>query len=179
MLSQIIIRAPHWVWGLLLGLLALGMSQMFTRTVSLRRITLLPLAMVALSLYGTVSALGSAPQVLLSWLAACSLAAWFVLQRPLPAGTRFDAATRRFTLPGSAVPLMLIMAIFMTKYGVGVQLVMAPELAHDGTFTLIFGALYGAFSGVFAARGARLWRLALQHERTALAGVSSAASFNC
>lgn len=176
MLSQIIIHTPHWVWGLLLALLALGMSQVFTRTVTLRRTTLLPLAMVALSLYGTVSALGAAPQVLLAWLVGATLTAWLVTQRPLPVGTRFDCATHCFTVPGSAVPLALIVGIFLTKYGVGVQLAMAPALQHDSTFTLVVGALNGGFSGVFAARGARLWRLALQHERTARAGVSSAAA---
>ena len=177
MLLQIIIHTPLWVWGLLLALLALGFSQTVTRTVPLRRTTLLPLTMVALSLFGTVWAFGTAPQVLLAWLAAGGVAAWVVLQRPLPAGTRFDTATRRFTIPGSWVPLALIVGIFLIKYTVGVQLAMMPALAHDAGFTLSFGTLYGAFSGIFAARGARLWRLALRHEHASRAGVSSAASF--
>ena len=178
MLSQIVTRTPPWVWGLLLALLGLGLHQMFTRTVSLRRVTLLPLAMVALSLYGTVSAFGAGAQVLLAWLTAGTLAGWLVAQRPLPVGIRFDAATRRFTVPGSAVPLALIMGIFLTKYMVSVQLAMVPALAHDGTLSLVVSTLYGAFSGVFAARAAGLWRLALQHERMALAGASTAASAN-
>ena len=169
MLLQIIIHTPLWVWGLLLALLALGLNQMFTRTVTLRRTTLLPLVMVGLSLYGTVSAFGAAPQVLLAWLATGALAAWLVSQRALAPGTRFDAASRRFTVPGSVVPLVLIIGIFLIKYAVGVTLAMQPALTHDAGFRLALGALYGAFSGVFAARGARLWRLALQHERNALA----------
>ena len=168
MLFQIIIHTPAWVWGLLLALVWLGANQLFTRSVPLRRATLLPLVMVALSLYGEISAFGAAPQVVLAWLVAGALAAWLVLQRPLPARTRFDAATRRFTLPGSWVPLALMMGIFLTKYFVGVTLAMQPALAHAAGFTLAFGMLYGAFSGVFAARGARLWRLALQHERSTL-----------
>ena len=164
MLSEIIIHTPLWVWGLLLALLALGLNQMFTRTVALRRTTVLPLAMVALSLNGTVSAFGAAPEVLLAWLVAGVVAGGLVLQRPLPAGTHFDAASRRFTVPGSAVPLVLIVCIFLVKYSVGATLAIQPALAHSADFRLAFGALYGAFSGVFAARGARLWRLALQHE---------------
>ena len=51
-------------------------------------------------------------------------------------------------------------------------------MAHDGQFTLVVGALYGLFSGVFAGRAARLGRLAmaarpdaslLQHLRNRLA----------
>lgn len=175
MLVQIIIHTPLWVWGLLVALLALGLTQMVTRTVALRRTTFLPLVMVALSLFGTVSAFGAASPVLLAWLAAGVVTGALVLLRPLPPGTRFDVLSRRFTVPGSAVPLLLIVGIFLVKYFVGITLVMQPVLAHETSFRLAFGALYGAFSGVFAARGARLWRLALQHERTALAGSSLSA----
>jgi hypothetical protein len=37
---------------------------------------------------------------------------------------------------------------------------MQPAHANDVLFALAVSALYGAFSGVFAARAARLWRLA-------------------
>jgi hypothetical protein len=83
------------------------------------------------------------------------------LQSPLPDVTRFDAHTRTFHVPGSWVPLVLMVGIFASKYVVGVALNLHPELMHEATFTLGFSALNGAFSGVFAARAIRLWRLAL------------------
>lgn len=52
-----------------------------------------------------------------------------------------------------------MMGIFFTKYVVSVQIAMHPSLADDRVFALCVGALYGAFSGIFAARGLRLWRL--------------------
>lgn len=162
MLNQILANTPRWVWGLLLALLWLGFSQAVTRTASLRRITLMPLAMTGLSLYGTVTAFGADAQILLVWLSACGLIGTLVLQQALPVATRYDAATRRFHLPGSWVPLMLILGIFVTKYVVGAATALQPALARDASFSLGFGALYGAFSGVFLARAARLWRLALQ-----------------
>lgn len=91
-----------------------------------------------------------------------------MLQRPLPDATRFDAHTRTFQVPGSWVPLALMVGIFANKYVVGVTLNMHPEVAHEAIFTLGFSALYGAFSGVFAARAARLWRLALVQTRGSL-----------
>lgn len=165
MLNQILANTPRWVWGLLLALLWLGLSQAASRTASLRRITLLPLAMTGLSLYGTVTAFGADPQVLLVWLCACGLTTALVVQQALPAATRYDPATRRFTLPGSWVPLLLILGIFVTKYVVGTVTALQPALAVDPAFALSFSALYGAFSGVFLARAGRLWRLALLHER--------------
>ncbi|MBT9507000.1 MAG: hypothetical protein IV109_10400 [Rhodoferax sp.] len=165
MLNQILANTPRWVWVLLVALLWLGLSQAVTRTASLKRITLMPLAMIGLSLYGTVAAFGAEPQVLLVWLCAGGLMAALVLQQPLQDATHFDTWKRRFTLPGSWVPLMLILGIFMTRYIVGAVTAMQPALAHDASFSLAFGALYGAFSGVFLARAARLWRLALQADR--------------
>lgn len=166
MLNQILVNTPRWVWVLLLALLWLGLSQAVSRTASLRRITLLPLAMTGLSLYGTVTAFGADPQVLLVWLCAASLIVTLVLRQTLPDATRYDTATQRFTLPGSWVPLLLILGIFITKYVVGVATAMQPALARDANFSLGFGALYGAFSGVFLARAVRLWRLALRQERS-------------
>lgn len=54
-----------------------------------------------------------------------------------------------------------MMGIFFTKYVVGVALVMHPELRHDSVFAVAIPVLYGAFSGVFAARALRLWKLAI------------------
>lgn len=159
MLYQIFTHTPTWVWFLLTGLLGLGASQVVTRTVSIQRMTLMPLAMVGLSLYGTVSAFGPELRVLLAWLAGAGLMAALVMQRPLDPATRYDDWTERFTVPGSWVPLLLILGIFATKYTVGVSTAMHPALAQNASFCLGFTALYGAFSGIFLARAARLWRL--------------------
>lgn len=161
MFYQIIIHTPVWVWALLALLLWLGIKQSRPGQPSLLRITVVPLVLTSLSLLGTVSAFGSSPAVMLTWLAAAAALAAVVLQSPLPEITRFDAHTRTFQVPGSWVPLALMAGIFANKYVVGVALNLHPELMHEATFTLGFSALSGAFSGVFAARAMRLWRLAL------------------
>ena len=164
MLDQIITNTPRWVWALLAALLWLGLSQALPRSASLKRITIMPVAMTGLSLYGTVTAFGAEPQLLLLWLAAASLMLVLLMQRSVPEATRYDPATRRFALPGSWVPLMLILGLFVTKYVVGAASAMQPALAREAGFSVGFAMLYGAFSGVFLARAARLWRLALQLE---------------
>ena len=80
--------------------------------------------------------------------------------RPAPAGASYDAATREFSLPGSVVPLALMMGIFFTKYAVGVSTAMVPELTQLESFVLTVTVIYGAFSGIFLGRAIRLWRLA-------------------
>ena len=168
MLLQILANTPKWVFALFAALLALGLSQLLTRRVGLARVTALALGMSAFSLYGTVSAFNAVPVTLLAWLASAAAVLALLALRAAPAGTRYDAATRRFTVPGSAVPLAVMMGIFFTKYAVGVTLALQPALARDLPVALALSAVYGAFSGVFLARAARLWRLVLAHERQLL-----------
>jgi hypothetical protein len=119
--------------------------------------------MSALSLGSTASAFGASPQVGLvaaTWLAAALATFAAIAPTAPPAGSRFDAATRSFTLPGSWTPMALILSLFALRYGVNVALALQPALASHVTFTTVTAAGYGAFSGIFGGRAARLWRLA-------------------
>ena len=162
MFSQIIKGTPLWVWGLLAALLALGLSQLAGRQLSLRRVILVPLAMLGLSLFGMLPAFGGTGQlgpVLLAWLGAGALVTALMLRLAPAAGSGYDAASRRFVVPGSVLPLFLILGIFMTKYVVGIELALQPAVARDAAFALPVGLIYGAFNGLFAARALRLLRL--------------------
>mgnify|MGYP003383587941 CR=1 FL=1 len=162
---MIIEQTPVWVAYLLLALLALGASQMFRRRASLTRVFLTPAAMTALSVYGMVSAFGLSRQLgmtLAVWLLAAGTCTTLALywRNTAPHGTSYDAGSRSFKLPGSAIPLALIIGIFLTKYVVGVEMaIQQGALAHDNFFALGIAIIYGAFNGIFAARTLRLWRL--------------------
>ena len=160
MVYNIIVNTPLWVWGIFALLGWLGVKQSQPSTPGLKRITLVPLAMLGLSLYGVVSKLGMAGDTLAIWSGALLIAAWVTLQQPLPQSTRFNAWTQRFELPGSWTPLMLMMGIFITKYAVGVTAAVQPEALRSAFVGYGICAVYGACSGVFAGRALRLWRLA-------------------
>lgn len=173
-LVPILRNTPMWVWGLLAALLALGFSQLRDRTASVARVSLLPLAMTIFSVSGTFSALGGTPHgaiSILAWLAAAVLAFALTLLARGRNAAHFDPARRLYRLPGSTVPLWLIVGIFLVKYVVGVDLAMAPQLVRDAPYVLTIAALYGAFTGVFVGRASRLWRLSL---RPAAAATASA-----
>jgi hypothetical protein len=161
-LGTIVQKAPTWVWGLLAALLALGISQLFDRQLTPRRVIVTPIAMLGMALYGIFSAFGNGGQLgaaMLVWLIAAAASTALMLRPPVPAGTGYDARSGQFSVPGSVVPLLLILGIFLTKYAVGVELAMQPMLAHDASFALPIALLYGAFNGIFAGRGLRLLRL--------------------
>jgi len=163
----IVSRTPVWVWGLLAGLLYLGYTQLFARTASFTRVMVMPVVMTGFSVYGLLSAFGGSGltlhllEVAAAWLlpTAAVAAVALMLTPGAPAGTRYDAVTRSYAIPGSVVPMALIVGIFMTKYLVGVELAMQPTLTRDAVFSLAIPALYGAFNGLFVARATRLWRL--------------------
>lgn len=164
----ILTHTPTWVFGLFAALVALGVSQCVKRQATLYRVALMPLTMTALSAAGLISVFGAQAQPLLLWAVAAAASGIVIFNRPAPAGTLYDATKRQFTLPGSFVPLLLIMSIFCTKYGVNASLAMRPELAHQFQFAAVVSAIYGGFSGIFVARAARLWKLAAQGRTAAL-----------
>ncbi len=169
MLTQIVLHTPKWVFVLFALLLWLGARQLMATTVGMARMTLMPVVMGGLSLSGVASAFGESPGSLLAWAATALAMLVVVLQRDVPAGTRYDAAARRFHVPGTAVPLVLMMGIFFTKYAVGVMLSFHPAWVHEVFFAVGISALYGAFTGLFAGRAIRLWRLAMRTGTAALA----------
>lgn len=172
MLIEIFQHTPKWVFLVFAYLVWAGARQLVANSVSLGRTTVMPVVMTGLAVFGVVSAFGDSVTALLAWAATAAVALALVMQRGAPAGTRYDAATRRFHLPGSAVPLLLFIAIFATKYVVAVQLALHPALRHDTVFALAVPLLYGAFTGTLVGRALRLWRLAVREDR-AVAGAQS------
>jgi len=159
MLYQILSHTPPWVWAVLFALVWLGLTQTAPQRTRLRRVIVLPLVMTSLSLYGTLSVFSALPESWLMWLGAGLTTLVWVASSGPPADVRYDASAQVFSLPGSWVPLVLMMAIFLTKYLVGVLLAMQPALAHDITTAAAVASLYGAMSGLFIGRMVRLLRL--------------------
>ena len=157
--TQIIAHTPVWVWGFFVLLVWLGSKQLRPSTLSVRRVIALPLAMTALSLFGTVSSFSEQLAALTAWALGATACAVAVLVTPLPGAVRFDAASRSFAVPGTAMPLALMLGIFATKYALGVAIALNPLLGQSLVFALPCAVLFGGFSGIFAARSARLLRL--------------------
>ena len=165
MIGAILTATPVWVWFLLAGLLWLGIGMLKASTVGATRVAIMPVAMTGLSLWGTISAFSQSPvygDALLVWVVAAVVLAAAVGTMPAPRGASYNAQDRTFTVPGSWVPLVLILGIFLVKYVVGVEIAMNPALRHDGTYSLTCGAIYGVFSGMFTGRPIRLARLAMR-----------------
>ncbi|MEO8921372.1 MAG: DUF6622 family protein [Caldimonas sp.] len=159
MLLQILQGTPLRIWALFAGLLWLGVTQARSRTIGSLRATLLPGVFVILSLVGVVSAFGANAIAVATW--ALGVAASIATGPRLMPNMRatWQAAGDSLQVAGSWLPLALIVSLFLVKYAAGVSLTIHPQLAVQTGFVVACSLAYGLFSGLFAARGLRLWQV--------------------
>jgi hypothetical protein len=155
---EILNRTPSWVFVLLFALLALGYVQSKDRTLTRIKVLILPTAMLVLSLLGIFSAFGAARLGLGCWALGSALAVAIGLKLGAPRGVRFSVESQTFYVPGSWTPLVLMMAIFLTKYIVGVIFARELPIATTTAFLVMVSFCYGVFYGAFLARAIVIWR---------------------
>jgi hypothetical protein len=156
---QILKHTPLWVFGLFFGLAYVGYLQSKTRLVSRQRLAALPTAMLCLSFLGVLSSFGPNLAAFAAW--TCALLAVVVSSLALapPRDASYSSESRLFTVPGSWVPLAIMMCIFFTKYAVAVARAVYLGSSRQGVFTIVICAVYGLCSGVFLARALRVARI--------------------
>lgn len=169
MLTQILLRTPAWVYVLFVALVSLGFLQTRTRTVGGARLAVLPVALGAFSVYGVYATFGPQPAGLAGWGTGMVLA--FMLNGVLkqPRGVRYDPADRVFLMPGSWMPLALMMTMFFTRYAVTVAIATDPALAAAPAFVATACLFYGLLSGTFFARALQCRSVALRATAPAVA----------
>lgn len=159
MLIEILRHTPLWVWALLTLLLVLGWSQTRDRDVAVRRLVILPLVMLGLGLSTLWPAMRQLPAVAAPWLACGALAFIAAARWLVPRDARWNAATRRLQVPGSAWPMALIMATFLLKYSIGVFQGLQPAAASAPGYLAALAAVSGALSGLWLGRAHAMLRL--------------------
>lgn len=157
MLAGILHNTPYWVWGVLALLLVLGLMQTRKRNVSRFLVFLLPLIMIPLSLSTVASTFGIAPLPVMAWLGGIAAAfASNMLVFQAPAGVRYDESHGKFEIPGSWIPLVLMMSIFLARFVIGFTRAVNPALVATNLFAGVVAATLGFCSGLFAARALKI-----------------------
>lgn len=160
MLIEILKRTPSWVFVLFFILVAAGYLQSKNRLVGRGKVFILPVAMITLSFFGMLSAFGLTPVDIISWVVGVGVAVWLGVKLVTPRGVSFSNETQLFFVPGSRLPLALIIAIFFTKYAVGVIQARQLPIASEPFFIGSISLCYGFLSGVFLARALGISRSA-------------------
>ncbi|MET3108625.1 hypothetical protein AAKU67_003660 [Oxalobacteraceae bacterium GrIS 2.11] len=149
---------PTWIVGLFFGLLYYGYAQTKTRTVSRTRLTVFPVILVGLSLYGVLHVANSTVPALLAWAAGLRLA--FYLNSHIPHGQGVVAQPDRqhFVLPGSWIPMLLIMTVFSAKFVLGYLVGSHMVDSESFNFIVLSSAISGLISGTFLARAVQIFK---------------------
>ena len=157
--ALVIRHTPPYVWAILAALVVLGLLQWRDHTLTGARLALAPIGLGAYSLWGTTMAFGVQPIVVAAWLVGIALALGANRWLRWPRDVR-PTADGRFALRASPWPLIAMMAVFSLRYAVAVTLVFHRDWAAHAGFALPMAVVYGALSGLFAARALRILRSA-------------------
>ena len=168
-LTRIIQGTPTWVFGLLLALIAYGYVLSKDRNVRPVVVGILPIVLGVLSLSRIFSSFGAEPLALTAWAAGTAVALLANRTLKQPAGAAWSEATQTFHVPGSWIPLALMMAMFFARYAMAVLQVMSPSLIHTPQFSTAASFGFGLLSGVFAARAWWVWSRRAAHKKSSAA----------
>ena len=158
-MMQILSHTPPWVFALFVGLLVVGFMQTRNRNVKKFMAYVLPVGMVILSLAGVESSFGLELLPLALWLAGLVIVTFVGNQLFRDRRVSFAPDQQAFYVPGSWIPLIVIMAIFLTKYVVAVMNALNVNSASMPTFAMLLSLAYGCFSGYFTSRAVNLYQV--------------------
>ena len=153
---QILKNTPIWVWAILVALIFLGTRQLKARVVKRHTVLIAPIVFLFVGL----TAAGRGPVGFATWavsLISLAAATFFVWQPT--AGARYEASGDRLHIPGSIVPMLLMLAIFLLNYVINVLLAINPSYRSELVWQVAPALILGALSGVFFGRAATLFRM--------------------
>jgi hypothetical protein len=152
---RILINTPLWVWPLLAYLIWQGAQALRIRTQPIWRMLIVPLVFFLMGLSRLATARDNGLEPLLAWLAAVLLFAWLGVSRR-PQLLAIDRKSGTVTRPGSAMPLVRNITVFLLQYGVAVA--NAMKLEPHAAVAIIGHAVSGASAGYFSGWTAALLR---------------------
>lgn len=162
-----IAHIPVWVFFILAGILAAGLSQRRTRVRRPFTVMVVALALSAWSLSGVVAAFDATLATLGPWALGLAIGAATALALGVGRGMQAGPGGSQVLVPGSWAPLALMLGIFVLRFGLGMAQALgsAPSAGSPGAMTLV--VLLGALGGAFIARALAVWRVAVAASDTA------------
>ncbi len=155
---EILMYTPRWVFGLLVGLVILGLWQTRNRQVSLPVACIMPVYMLIYSFTGALGSAGYNPITIIYWLVAAAFTTALSLTLMDKNSVKFELSKRKLLIQGSWWPLLIILGMFCTRFTLGVAMGMQLKIIHHSYFSMIVAIALGSWSGFFIARCIIFWR---------------------
>ena len=145
-------QTPWWVYVLFIYLVQRGISASKSQVVSIKKLTILPVVFIALSIHTLMTAFHVNTAAILVWFASIAVGSaigWLLVCRHQ---FKVDRKKLLIQLPGSWVTLILILAIFVSKYYFSYQIGSDPALENQTGFEFSMLAISGICTGLFIGR---------------------------
>lgn len=155
---------PTWVFFVFAGLFALGIWLGRPRAVSPRLQIIVAVGFLGYSLFGVVSAFGGSLMSLLLWTVGVLLSVSVLRTIFGPRGLARANVPSKVHVPGSWVPLILIMGVFLSRFLIGFAQGARLPLATHVLFAPGVAVALGMLSGGFAARALAVQRYAVRSQ---------------
>lgn len=160
--GEAIAHTPLWVWPVLGLVVLLGARNLWTRERRIAVMFILPAIMLIVAL--TNLATSSADQTLVipafifSFLVGIAIG-WSLAPRAVVV----NRTSRTVRVPGSVIPLLIVILIVILRYAMGYVYGRWPELRPDPALALEFGATGALLAGIVWGRVLWLGRLYLRN----------------
>jgi hypothetical protein len=159
---EVLGHTPLWVWILLAFLIWRGVNAMQPRAIAPIRALIVPAVFLVWGLSGLVGSHGVGLDLALFVVgAAAGLVAGGALATLTPTpGLAPD--TGMLAMPGSPIPLAMIVAAFVVKYVGAVTQATATDPAMQVEIAAVLAVIGGVFAGLFWGRTLAMFRRALR-----------------
>lgn len=146
----IISGAPWWVYVLLIYLVSIGIKSTKPRTVSMKRVVLLPILFLAWSFYGLYQKLVlGLPSLIPLWMVFLAIGTYLGIKEVHSWRISKNHKKGEITIPGNYSTLVLIFLIFILKFFWGYFYATRTEISYWIYFadTLTSALVTGFFVG--------------------------------
>jgi len=156
----IIQHTPLWAFAVLAVLVLFGVQALRPRTIALWRLMVIPAVFIGWGVISLFARSTQSPALLLDWLGTGAIGFAMAWVSTSLAGVHVDRAAGLVRLPGSAVPLIRNLGIFLAKYCLAAAVAVAPALASGlAPWDVAVSALSAGFFAGWVLRFARkYWR---------------------
>jgi hypothetical protein len=124
----IIQHTPLWVLALLALLVFLGVQALRPRDVPIVRLLLVPAAFIVWGVLSLMQKAAASPLLGVDWLITAAVGITIARLTKGLDGVRIDYDRNRVHVPGSAMPLVRNLSIFLAKYVLAAASAVAPAL---------------------------------------------------
>jgi len=168
--NNVLSHMPFWVWAILGYIVLMGLKQTREMQLTHRRLIVLPGLWLCFGAWGVIGRYGLLSLPTMAWLAGLAIGLGLMFRSGDAAeGARHDAETGHYVVPGSWLPLGLMLSIFVAKFAQGVCLSVHPEWTGLLIVQVATGLAFGTISGCMLGRSARILRAAHAPSQTAFA----------